>query len=307
MPKIFDNAYITTEIESWNDFFLLHQRFISRFVFRGQANAEWSLKTSLDRLMNKLHPNYKDPIIPALYEKRMIEEFVWKYPLYQKNFIPHKEEYIEWLALMQHYGSPTRLLDFSHSLFVALFMAIDNYSFDYSAVWGLNRIILNHKIFDKYREEYKTHYTSDDNLKKYIYNQANAAIKNSMSINSIKPELYVVEPQNCNERQNRQQGLFVIPSNIQTSFEDNLFALVNDKCIRDMPIKDLITYSNTKSGIYSQSDILLLKIKIQKCLNLEITKILKQMNISAETLYPGLEGLAKSVSCLRDAMGDYKY
>lgn len=307
MSDKLNNAYITTEVENWNDFFLLHQRFISRFVFRGQANADWKLQTSLDRLINKLHPNYIDPIIPASYEDRMIEEFVWKYPLYEKNIIPQKEEYIEWLALMQHYGSPTRLLDFSHSLFVALFMAIDNYSFDYSAVWGLNKIILNHKIFDKYRAEYETNYASGNDLENYIYNRANTSIKNSMSVNLIEPELYVVEPKNCNERQNRQQGLFVIPSNIQSSFEENLFALVNDKQVLSIPIKNLIEYSNSRSGNYSQSDILLVKINIHKRLNLEITKILKQMNISAETLYPGLEGLAKSMSCLRDAMGDYKY
>ncbi len=307
MSDKLNNAYITTEVENWNDFFLLHQRFISRFVFRGQANADWKLQTSLDRLINKLHPNYIDPIIPASYEDRMIEEFVWKYPLYEKNIIPQKEEYIEWLALMQHYGSPTRLLDFSHSLFVALFMAIDNYSFDYSAVWGLNKIILNHKIFDKYRAEYETNYAGGNDLENYIYNRANTSIKNSMSVNLIEPELYVVKPKNCNERQNRQQGLFVIPSNIQSSFEENLFALVNDKQVLSIPIKNLIEYSNSRSGNYSQSDILLVKINIHKRLNLEITKILKQMNISAETLYPGLEGLAKSMSCLRDAMGDYKY
>lgn len=307
MSDKLNNAYITTEVENWNDFFLLHQRFLSRFVFRGQANAEWKLQTSLDRLINKLHPSYIDPIIPASYEGRMMEEFIWKYPLYEKNIIPQREEYIEWLALMQHYGSPTRLLDFSHSLFVALFMAIDNYSFDYSTVWGLNETILNNKIFDRYRTEHHTNYAAGKDLENYIYNQANTAIANSMNINPIESELYIVEPKNCNERQNRQQGLFVIPSNIQISFEDNLFSLVNDEHIVTVPIRNLIKYSNSRSGIYSQSDILLIKINIHKRLNLEITKILKQMNISAETLYPGLDGLAKSLSCLRDSMGDYSY
>lgn len=128
-----------------------------------------------------------------------------------------------------------------------------------------------------------------------------------MQVESLEKELYVVEPKICNERLNRQQGLFVIPANIESSFEDNLSSLINRKHIFSAPISKIIEYSNSQRGIYAQSDISLLKINIPKHLNFEITKILKQMNITAETLYPGLEGLAKSMSCLRDAMSDYKY
>lgn len=28
-------------------------------------------------------------------------------------------------------------------------------------------------------------------------------------------------------------------------------------------------------------------------------------NITSETIYPGLDGLARSMSCLRDSLGDY--
>lgn len=149
-------------------FFLLHQRFLSRFIFRGQSNSEWKLQTSLERLIARLHSDFVDPIITASYEDRMIKEFVWKYSLYEKNIIPQKDEFIEWLALMQHYGSPTRMLDFSYSLFVALFMAIDNHSFDKSAIWAINKIRLEHKIFDYYRVEYNTNSASGEQLDDYI-------------------------------------------------------------------------------------------------------------------------------------------
>lgn len=58
---------------------------------------------------------------------------------------PDKEEKLEWLALMQHNGLPTRLLDWSESPLVAAFFAVERKEGD-SAVWMLNPEKLNQKI-----------------------------------------------------------------------------------------------------------------------------------------------------------------
>lgn len=136
-------AYIVTELEHWNDIFRLNQRFMSNFVFRGQGNAEWPLSTSLARMVESHHPNYLDKLMPAVYEQEMMDDFQWKYPSYEKTHIPAKDEAIEWLSLMQHYGSPTRMLDFSYSMYIALFMAIDGSFHQKSAIWALNKHVLN--------------------------------------------------------------------------------------------------------------------------------------------------------------------
>ncbi|MFT4072799.1 MAG: FRG domain-containing protein [Dysgonamonadaceae bacterium] len=301
-----ENAYITTELENWNDLFLLNQRFTSKFIFRGQANSEWKLQTSLERLINKLHQKDIDINTPVSYERMMIEEFKWKYPLYGKDNISlQKDEDVEWLALMQHYGCPTRMLDFSNSLFVALFMAIDNYSFDSSSVWALNKVAIGHEIFTKYCTDNKRNYASVKQLNEYAYKRANSAIRGVTPSTIGNKELYIIEPKNCNERLNRQQGLFVIPGSIYSSFEENLFSRNLDK--KELSIKELIENSNNDKNTLGSQEIFLIKINIRKELNFAINQSLKQMNITAETLYPGLDGLARSMSYPRSPLNDYKY
>lgn len=47
------------------------------------------------------------------------------------------------------------------------------------------------------------------------------------------------------------------------------------------------------------------KITIPHVFKLGITKLLLQMNISSETLFPGLSGLSQSLNRLRDGYGEY--
>lgn len=40
------HAFVETKISEWNELFLLNQKFMSNFIFRGQGNSNWQLKTS---------------------------------------------------------------------------------------------------------------------------------------------------------------------------------------------------------------------------------------------------------------------
>ena len=301
-----ERAYIITKIEHWNDIFRLNQRFMSNFVFRGQGNAEWPLSTSLSRMVKNHHPYYEDKVIPATYEQRMMEEFQWKYPSYEKGHIPEKDEAIEWLSLMQHYGSPTRMLDFSYSMYIALFMAIDSSFSEKSAIWAINKHVLSEKVFDKYRSEYNTNVAATADLESYTYNEATNAINSRFVVYKDKPEfyLYATRPHLSNERINRQQGLFVIPSSIEVDFEEILKSYYDPALYGQMVFKDV--EGLTKAHNYGQRTVSVLKIEIPKTLKYGLSNVLRQMNITSETMYPGLDGLARSLSCLRDAMGDYK-
>lgn len=55
---------------------------------------------------------------------------------------PHKDDKASWLFLMQHYGLPTRLLDWSESPLVALYFAVQENKCD-GTLWGLEPATLN--------------------------------------------------------------------------------------------------------------------------------------------------------------------
>ena len=80
------------------------------WIFRGHASANWRLRTTLDRQT------------PFGYQKRDAEEDLLRaFRRRAHNFLaaehlPADDMSGEWLALMQHFGAPTRLLDFTHDL-----------------------------------------------------------------------------------------------------------------------------------------------------------------------------------------------
>jgi hypothetical protein len=112
------------------------------WVFRGHKSSEYSLEPSVEREACGTRLEWK-----AL-EGKMLKEFQTKAPLHILSApLPVSEDKLSWLALMQHYGIPTRLLDFTYSPYVALYFAlrysvIDKCKFP-PEVWAIDLDALN--------------------------------------------------------------------------------------------------------------------------------------------------------------------
>ena len=76
------------------------------------------------------------------YEMFIIERFKQVAPALNSN-VPGKENALEWLILMQHHGAPTRLLDWTENILVALYFAVRCSPKDDGEIWVLYPYELN--------------------------------------------------------------------------------------------------------------------------------------------------------------------
>lgn len=189
-------------MNSANDIALLDSTFLSNFYFRGQADAEWDLSSSLERMVKSLYQREYYFDIPRRYEVEMLEEFKRKYPLYEKHRIPAEEDNIEWLSIMQHYGTCTRLVDATESIYVALFMATQTpFSNSDAAIWAINQNILNSKKYNLYRNnvDRKAPSISLSAAEAYAYNYANSFIGSVYKRSECPQQIIAIKPKMSNE------------------------------------------------------------------------------------------------------------
>ena len=239
---------------------LINSHGLREWIYRGQNNYGYSLESSLFRVLER-NKDIQYPIEPLKknmyrlgYEKEMLESFKRRCHIFLQSF-PDKDLNLDWLALMQHYGAPTRLLDFTFSPYIALYFAISGAGNAPVSVFCINRVELEDRI------EKKFNICEEDITKSFNRKLADMKdIKNAF--------LFSYEPKFVNERLFVQQGLFLVSNSLHFSHDAILKEIADD-------------------DIY-------IKIKIEHKAFKEIINELYKMNISATTLYPGFEGFCKS-------------
>lgn len=112
-----------------------------RWGFRGHANSAWALESTLLRLAHQCQCesyllNHREYWMLRQFERRAFDYL---------DGVPLPSTKLDWLSLIQHYGGPTRLLDFSHSFYVAAFFAMESAEAD-AAVWAVNLDVLECRI-----------------------------------------------------------------------------------------------------------------------------------------------------------------
>lgn len=304
MNKVIPFAEIS--IANWADFARIADRFTGHFCFRGQSNLAWGLSTSLERGVSGY---LAQELLFEKHEKSALLEFTRRHHLYASDPGPDLSNRFEWLAMLQHYGCPTRLLDFSHSPYVAAHFAVRENSGPYAnssgpfAVWAVNRLRLCKTAHTAFPQLHGTDY-----LSRVEGNAARIQLANTMIANTNqepgKQHVLPLEIERLTHRAARQQGLLLFPTRLsnangkESSFMQNLVAGLES------------TGSTTEQWIsvepkeiddeeFPTSYFHCIRFCMQRTTLLDAARQLKAMGIDDEALFPGLEGLAQSLRGVR--------
>ncbi|MBQ8203418.1 MAG: FRG domain-containing protein [Clostridia bacterium] len=145
-------SYKTISYDSWDEFKRDYCRDLFNknnfepdvFIFRGQGSSDWDLISSFDRnysILNYENRKTAEEELITLFENNC-----------KRNILGTKisdMSAIEKRSIAQHYGVPTRLLDWSSSPFVAAYFAFSTCvaTDGKVAIWALKK---NHRVFNEY-------------------------------------------------------------------------------------------------------------------------------------------------------------
>jgi hypothetical protein len=240
-------------VSTWDEFVKLSSA-LDGWAFRGQKDARWPLLSSLSRYLDAF---IADKSTWRLREERAIRIFRRKAHNYLSDASVLAND-LRCLALMQHHGAPTRLLDFTKSPFVAAFFAFENtvtdvavYALNTPRLWDaapFNNPALTREIIDPRKAgNFERYFTQNDN-----------------------EIVWTGEPSEMDQRLVAQSGTVVMPGILNKSLDRIL-------------------------SQYHGPDVLIRKIILPRQLREEAMKSLYRMNITNATLFPDLDGLAKSI------------
>ncbi|MGI9102877.1 MAG: FRG domain-containing protein [Terriglobales bacterium] len=233
---------------TWNESI---RRFRSDHIYRGMGDARADLRTGLMKLGGSIRE----------VEFHMLRNFK-KYA--GENAVRDQSQW-NWLAVAQHHGVPTRLLDWSYSPYVALHFAtveLDRYERD-GMIWAVNYVAV-HRLLPKALREV----LQEERSNAFTVEMLDRAAPSLGALEKLSKEDFAVflEPPSLDQRIVNQFSIF--------SMMSSPLARVDEWLVKE------------------HSD-LLRRIIIPAELKWEVRDKLDQANITERVLFPGLDGLAR--------------
>jgi len=234
---------------SWNPEL---ERFRSPFAFRGAASAKHTLASSLVRLAH-------GPADVRRLELALLRNF----RKYAHGEVTRPDSIWDWMALGQHRGLPTRLLDWTYSPLVALHFATeDPATFDTEGVvWCVNFVEANKRLPPRLRKILEQE-GSDTFTVEML-----GSFKSLKEFEALRRDPFVLfmEPPAVDRRILNQLALFSLISSPEARLDDWL----------------------------ERNPPLVRKVGIPAALKWEIRDKLDQANVNERVLFPGLDGLGR--------------
>jgi hypothetical protein len=270
----FSEFVLTERATSWEDFLGWLDKLYGTWCFRGQRESEWSLQTSLERLIRVSWSRGNSSGVQHLDRKAVGQELLSRFQRQAPNYVrdlPPSEDASSWLARMQHYGVPTRLLDWTHSPEVAMYFALEEepqLGAKRSAIWAIDMDWLKVKEYELPQ--------SDGRAISSAGEAARMEYLNSLLGQQEVPLIVRFDPLRPNERMSAQQGLFLWKLFEETPFFDQiLMTMMIHPEIPDRPV--------------------VRKLEIGRDLRIKFLMKLRENKIHRAALFPDFDGFCQSL------------
>jgi hypothetical protein len=262
MTPTIPTIYKQYRLRSWDEFLkIIAGAPYSNWAFRGHRKEAWPLASTLSRYFRNFHI---DPRAWPQQEGRILRVFKRKAHQFLTP-LPDPDDDFQWLALMQHHGAPTRLLDFTWSPYVAAFFALEHATGD-AAVWALNPADISPVRVRRSPKSQQPTITTRGMDPRRKGNFARYFLKGNREI------IWLGEPDTMNRRLIAQSGTFALAG------------------VLDKPMEEVVRkYRDPKNMM---AKFILPAAKVRETGLRELYR----MQITNATLFPDLDGLARSLA-----------
>ena len=218
--------------------------------FRGVSEEDHSPVPRIHRIEREYSPGF---------EKFLVTQFVLKARRYNYSL----QSQYEWIQLMQHYGLPTRLLDWTEGALIGLYFAVRNEKCEIPSVWIINPLELNKIVIEK-----NIICVTD----KIVPDNDDLILDDYLNYEELPSLPIAISPSNIDQRIQVQKSVFTLHGG-------NYNDILNPKIAEKM---------------------LFYKLKIEsQCAN-RVRKQLHLLGIDESTLFPDLEGIARDLEFVHD-------
>ncbi|MDL2218659.1 FRG domain-containing protein [Christensenellaceae bacterium OttesenSCG-928-M15] len=252
-----------------------------KFIFRGVGNSTYPL---LPNIFRKINPevdggfDHQKQYAQWAKESDILKDFIQEASAIIRD--TPKSEMSHWNEYAQHYGVPTRFLDWTSNPLVALHFACCAKGKDNPAVWILH--VNNYTSFSKAKNFENSELASGNSMK--LFEIFNFLIEGKKVVDY--PIVY--RPYYVDQRMGAQSSCFMVWGNKTDALEnmtpdENWMRLTNKK-------ED----GSREFGREQKTDFLL-KLEIHEYAKPEILRQLDLMEINEKRLFPGLDGIGKYI------------
>lgn len=257
----------------------------AKFLYRGHSNQDYELIPSVFREVKTSLEDAEDTIeirnkayLAFSREFYILQCFIAEASAYCPTI--ETTDYVRWAEIAQHYGAPTRFLDWTSNPLVALYFAcLGNSALD-GCVWLIH--VANYQRCESRASDWtKMRYQTNRDI-------IEGLLKSKAPDDTLPEYPLLLAPNYIDLRMSAQSSMFMVWGQDEHAFNDMFKRTVYMDYDEELSSEFIFTKRNRISHFLN-------RVIIRSEDKQFILRELERMGINAKTLFPGLDGVGKYI------------